>query len=90
MQKNWIGRSQGIEMRFDVEGGEPIHVYTTRPDTLMGVTYVAVASEHPVALQAAERSSDVAAFVDSCRQSNVTEAAMEKKWRARACLFSGP
>ena len=77
MQKNWIGRSQGVEMTFDVPNDDPIEVYTTRPDTLMGVTYVAVASEHPIALKAAESSPEVAAFVESCRKSNVTEAAME-------------
>ena len=47
MQRNWIGRSQGVELQFDVAGEAPLTVYTTRPDTLMGVTYVAVAAEHP-------------------------------------------
>ena len=52
MQRNWIGRSEGIELSFDVEGeGEPLTVFTTRPDTLMGVTYMAVAAEHPLATQ---------------------------------------
>ena len=53
MQRNWIGRSEGVQMVFDVEGEEPLTVYTTRPDTLMGVTYVAVATEHPLARKAA-------------------------------------
>ena len=50
MQANWIGRSEGIELAFDVEGGlEPLRVYTTRPDTLYGVTFMAVAAGHPLA-----------------------------------------
>ena len=49
MQRNWIGRSEGVELQFEVTGEEPVVVYTTRPDTLMGVTYVAVAAEHPLA-----------------------------------------
>ena len=50
MQRNWIGRSEGVELSFDVAGeGEALTVYTTRPDTLFGVTYMAVAAEHPLA-----------------------------------------
>src|SRR5690554_4258053 len=77
MQRNWIGKSEGTELTFplkDQEGG--LTVYTTRPDTLMGVTYMAVAAEHPLARQAAEKHSDVARFVDECRNSKVAEAEM--------------
>ena len=50
MQRNWIGRSEGIEMQFGIDGrDETLTIYTTRPDTLMGVTYVAVAAEHALA-----------------------------------------
>jgi len=78
MQRNWIGRSEGLDIRFSVEGsGEALQVYTTRPDTLMGVTYLAVAPEHPLARKAAESDADIAAFVDSCRQGGVSEAALE-------------
>src|SRR3546814_2410806 len=50
MQRNWIGRSEGLEIRFDVDGeDEPVTVYTTRPDTLMGVTFLSIAGEHPLA-----------------------------------------
>ena len=78
MQANWIGRSEGVEMDFTVAGFEaPIRIYTTRPDTVMGVTYVAVAAEHPVALKAAENHAEIAAFIDSCRQMETSEAAME-------------
>ncbi|ATG91443.1 leucine--tRNA ligase [Methylomonas koyamae] len=78
MQANWIGRSEGVEMDFAVEGFEsPIRIYTTRPDTVMGVTYVAVAAEHPVALKAAETNPEIAAFIESCKQMETSEAAME-------------
>jgi leucyl-tRNA synthetase len=78
MQANWIGRSEGVEMDFAVEGFEaPIRIYTTRPDTLMGVTYVAVAAEHPVAKKAAETNSEISDFLESCKQMETSEAAME-------------
>ena len=82
MQRNWIGRSEGVEIAFDVEGGAPLRVYTTRPDTLMGVSYVAVAAGHPLAKQAAAQSIDVAAFVEECQHNKVAEAelaTMEKR-----------
>ena len=74
MQRNWIGRSEGVELQFDVEDEEPLTVYTTRPDTLMGVTYVAVAAEHPLALKAAESNADLKAFIDDCKNTKVAEA----------------
>ena len=78
MQANWIGRSEGVEMDFDVLGfDQPLSVYTTRPDTLMGATYVAVAAEHPLAQQAAGIKTEVAKFIDSCRQMQASEAAIE-------------
>ena len=82
MQRNWIGRSYGIEIDFPVVGSERrLTVYTTRPDTLLGATYVAVAAQHPLAQKAASADEEVAAFVDKCRQSTTAEAefaAMEK------------
>jgi leucyl-tRNA synthetase len=78
MQANWIGRSEGVEMDFAVENFDaPIRIYTTRPDTVMGVTYVAVAAEHPLALKAAESNADIAAFIESCKLMETSEAAME-------------
>src|SRR5690606_29511468 len=75
MQRNWIGRSEGVELQFEVKGqNTPLTVYTTRPDTLMGVTYVAVAALHPLALQAAENNSSLAAFVEECRHTKAAEA----------------
>ena len=78
MQRNWIGRSEGLEIAFAVEGErEPMVVFTTRPDTLMGVTYVAVAAEHPLAAKAAASNPEVAAFVAGCKQGSVSEAELE-------------
>jgi leucyl-tRNA synthetase len=86
MQRNWIGRSEGMEMEFGLEGSdETLTIYTTRPDTLMGVTYVAVAAEHPLAQQAAADNPALTAFIDECRQGGVSEAeveTMEKKGMA--------
>ncbi len=78
MQANWIGRSEGVEMDFPVPGmAQPLRIYTTRPDTLMGVTYLAVAAEHPLALKAAENNADIRAFIDECKTMETSEAAME-------------
>jgi leucyl-tRNA synthetase len=79
MQRNWIGRSEGVEIEFDIRGvgvpdAERLSVYTTRPDTLMGCTYVAVAADHPLAKQVAERDTDVAAFRETCRNMKAAEA----------------
>ncbi|HLU62193.1 MAG TPA: leucine--tRNA ligase, partial [Gammaproteobacteria bacterium] len=73
MQANWIGRSEGAEIHFPC-GDEVIKVFTTRPDTLMGATYVAVAAEHPLALAAAKHNPEVAAFIEECRKGGTTEA----------------
>ncbi|WP_177419396.1 leucine--tRNA ligase [endosymbiont of Lamellibrachia barhami] len=78
MQRNWIGRSFGVKMAFGIEGSdESLTIFTTRPDTLMGVTYVAVAGEHPLALQAAKSNTEIARFVDECRQVGTSEADLE-------------
>ena len=78
MQRNWIGRSEGVELSFEVIGdGELLTVYTTRPDTLMGVTYMAVAAEHPLASKVAAENSDVAAFIEDCKKTDAQEATLE-------------
>jgi leucyl-tRNA synthetase len=78
MQTNWIGRSEGVEMDFQVaEMSEPLRIYTTRPDTLMGVTYLAVAAEHPLAMKAAHNNPKIAAFIEECKVMETSEAAME-------------
>jgi len=83
MQRNWIGRSEGVQMHFGIEGKEDsLEIYTTRPDTLMGVTYVAVAAEHPLALAASGNNPELTAFIEECKQGGVSEAeieTMEKK-----------
>ncbi len=77
MQRNWIGRSEGLEFAFDVAGGDPLRVYTTRPDTLMGVTFVSIAAEHPLALRAAATNPELAAFIADLRRGGVSEAELE-------------
>ncbi|MXZ81355.1 MAG: leucine--tRNA ligase [Gammaproteobacteria bacterium] len=82
MQRNWIGRSEGVEFSFEIPGEEPLMVYTTRPDTIMGITFICVAAEHPLALEAARSNSRVADFVEECRTQHVAEEhleTMEKK-----------
>jgi len=82
-QRNWIGRSEGLEMSFKLKDSEEaVSIYTTRPDTLMGVTYVAVAARHPIAERAAENNPELATFIAECNQSTTAEAdiaTMEKK-----------
>jgi leucyl-tRNA synthetase len=95
MQRNWIGKSRGVELRFSIKpaegsdiktatgsAAEPLSVYTTRPDTLMGVTYVAVAAAHPLARAAAECNPELAAFCEECSHGGTSEAelaTMEKR-----------
>ncbi|MDR3056118.1 MAG: leucine--tRNA ligase [Zoogloeaceae bacterium] len=85
MQKNWIGKSTGVRLAFPYERegkAEKLWVFTTRADTLMGVTFVAVAAEHPLAAYAAQKNPELAAFIEECKQGGVAEAdlaTMEKK-----------
>jgi len=81
MQRNWIGRSAGMEVHFPYElAGEEntLDVFTTRPDTLMGVTYVAVAAEHPLAQYASEQDDAIAQFCALCKKGSVAEADLAK------------
>jgi leucyl-tRNA synthetase len=83
MQRNWIGRSEGLSIRFALNGGpvsglDELEVFTTRPDTLLGATYMAVAPEHPLALAAAAHEPALAAFVEECRHQSTSEAVIEK------------
>jgi len=92
MQKNWIGRSTGMDLTFPSEHGD-LTVYTTRPDTFMGVTYVAVAAEHPLAVKAAENNPALKAFNDECRMGSVAEADLataEKKGMATGLFVQHP
>lgn len=81
MQRNWIGRSEGVQITFKVanmpEGApEALKVYTTRPDTLMGVTYIGIAPEHPLTKAAAVNNPALETFVQDCKSNTVTEAEM--------------
>ena len=78
MQRNWIGKSRGVEADFRVDGGEEVlRIFTTRPDTIMGATYLALAPEHPVARRAAEKNREVADFATRCSKTSVSEAEIE-------------
>jgi leucyl-tRNA synthetase len=77
MQRNWIGRSEGVEIQFQVDGSEPLSVFTTRPDTLMGVTFISVAAEHPLAREAAKTKPQLAAFIEECQHTATSEATLE-------------
>lgn len=78
MQRNWIGRSEGVDLEFALNDGSPLRVYTTRPDTLMGVTYVAVAPQHPVAQAAAVNNPELSQFIAAQSNIKVAEAEMAK------------
>jgi len=94
MQRNWIGKSEGVEIQFPLASGEDaLDVYTTRPDTLMGATYVAVAAEHPLATAAAASDDTVAAFIAQCKQATTAEAdlaTMEKAGVATSIKVTHP
>ncbi len=97
MQRNWIGRSQGMEITFPSANpdiyADGLTVFTTRADTLMGVTYVAVAAEHPMALKAAETNPELQAFIEECRMGSVAEADLataEKKGMATGLSVKHP
>ncbi len=77
MQRNWIGKSVGAEVSFTVADEPALNVFTTRPDTLMGVTYLAVAAEHPLAVKASQSNDEIADFRKQCAQSSTAEADME-------------
>jgi leucyl-tRNA synthetase len=84
MQKNWIGRSEGLLVRFALdsatapEGEDEIEIYTTRPDTLFGAKFMAVAPDHPLARAAAERDPKLAAFIEECRHTGTAAEAIER------------
>ena len=94
MQRNWIGKSYGCEVEFPiVDGNCNLKVYTTRPDTLMGATYVAVAAEHALATQAAENNPALKAFIQECKMGSVAEADVataEKKGMATGLFVQHP
>ncbi len=76
MQANWIGKSEGLEIDFTCND-ELLTVYTTRPDTVMGVTYLAIAAEHPLALEVSKHNPSVKAFIDECKEMSTDEETLE-------------
>ena len=97
MQRNWIGRSRGIEVDFltsdSMNSDDILKVFTTRPDTLLGVTYLAVALEHPIANRVAQENSEVANFIRECQSNSTAEAdfaTMEKKGIASGLFATHP
>lgn len=94
MQRNWIGRSVGTEIYFNVPNHpKRLKIYTTRADTLMGATYLAVATDHPLAKEAARQNKDVKAFLDSCQGTKMAEAelaTMEKRGIATGFMAIHP
>ena len=78
MQENWIGKSRGLQFGFErTDGGDPITVYTTRPDTLLGASFVGISPDHPIAKQLEAENAEVAEFVAECRKGGTTEEAIE-------------
>lgn len=94
MQRNWIGKSKGVQLRFGLQGrDDQLEVYTTRPDTLMGVSYVAVAAGHPLAKEAAQNNPELATFLEECAKAGTAEADLavaEKKGMATDLLAVHP
>ena len=94
MQRNWIGRSEGVEITFDVaDSNEKVAVYTTRPDTFYGVSYLGIAAAHPLASLAAQNNPELAAFIQEAKNAKVAEAdlaTMEKKGMATGLFAIHP
>jgi leucyl-tRNA synthetase len=77
MQENWIGKSTGLQFAFELSNGEALEVYTTRPDTIFGASFVAVAADHPLAQGVASTNCDAAKFIELCKQGGTTAAELE-------------
>ena len=94
MQRNWIGRSEGVEITFDVaDTNEKVAVYTTRPDTFYGVSYLGIAAAHPLANLAAQNNPELASFIQEAKNAKVAEAdlaTMEKKGMATGLFAIHP
>jgi leucyl-tRNA synthetase len=77
MQENWIGKSEGLQFRFRLSDGGEVEVFTTRPDTIFGSSFVAIAADHPIAQKLAAGNSEVQAFIERCKQGGTTAAELE-------------
>lgn len=78
MQKNWIGRSEGMKVTFDLTNGEKLEIFTTRPDTFFGASFVAISPDHPLALELAKKDAKLEDFAAECRRTGTAEAEIEK------------
>ena len=80
MQKNWIGKSEGMEFSFEIQNNSnPVTVFTTRPDTIMGVSFIALSSDHPISLELAKENSEIASFVKEINATKLSEADIAKQ-----------
>lgn len=77
MQENWIGKSEGLQFHWSLSDGETLEVYTTRPDTIFGASFIAVAADHPIAQELAASNAEVGAFIELCKQGGTTAAELE-------------
>jgi leucyl-tRNA synthetase len=79
MQKNWIGRSEGLRLKFDLasDNTQGIEIFTTRPDTLFGASFLALSPDHPISAKLAAERADIAAFIEECHRTGTSEAAIE-------------
>ena len=78
MQRNWIGRSEGLRFTFDLSNGEKVEVFSTRPDTLFGASFVALSPDHPLTEELAKKDPKLEAFIAECRRTGTAEAEIEK------------
>ena len=86
MQKNWIGKSEGLELSFDIENSkDTLKIFTTRPDTLFGATYMAVAAEHPLASDAASEIVILQVLLRSAKETKHLKQPW-KQWKKKGCL----
>ena len=77
MQSNWIGRSEGLRFAFELSNGEKLDVFTTRPDTLFGASFVALSPDHPLTEELAKTDAKLRAFIEECRKIGTAEAEIE-------------
>jgi leucyl-tRNA synthetase len=91
MQRNWIGRSEGARLRFNLETGDALEVFTTRPDTVWGATFMVLAPEHPLVakITTPDRQADVDAYIDQARRQTEIERMSTDEARARTGVFTG-
>ena len=78
MQEKWIGKSSGASINFDISSGKKLEIYTTRPETIFGASFVGIAANHPLALEIAKNDQKAADFIENCNKDNINEADIDK------------